>query len=227
MTIGNHFEAVLFDLDGTLIDTAPDMVAVLNRLQADQGDEALAYDLVRSNVSNGAVGLIRLAFPDAGDEEHNELHRAYLRLYEQSVCDKSHVFPGLDDILDLLDRKRRPWGIVTNKPQRLTGPLLMKLKLDRRVACAISGDTLPQRKPHPAPMLLASRQMNVAPERIVYVGDAARDVEAGHAAGMTTIAATYGYITDDDDPHTWKADAIATDTRELGRLLRTAVNLGE
>ncbi|HZW59532.1 MAG TPA: HAD-IA family hydrolase [Woeseiaceae bacterium] len=218
-------EGVLFDLDGTLVDTAPDMVDALIRLQRMHGAAALAYELVRSNVSNGAAGLVRLAFPDADDELHTALHGSYLQLYQDVLCERSRVFPGLDRLLDELDEKRRPWGVVTNKPQRLTEPLLGKLGLLERVACAISGDTLPQRKPHPAPMLLASRLMNVAPGSILYVGDAARDIEAGHAAGMTTIAAGYGYITADDDPQRWSADAIAASPEDLRRLVRAAVRL--
>lgn len=225
MTIGSDFRAVLFDLDGTLVDTAPDMVEALTRLLALHGIPALDYDLVRSNVSNGAAGLVRLAFPDVDEAERRTLHGAYVDMYGQTVCARSRVFPHLDVLLDRLDAARRPWGIVTNKPRRLTDPLVATLGLDGRAACVISGDSLPQRKPHPAPLLLAGRRMRVAPERIVYVGDAARDVEAGHAAGMTTIAAAYGYITDDDDPALWNADAIAADPAELGRLLAGAVGL--
>ncbi len=223
--IGNHHLAVLFDLDGTLVDTAPDMVAVLTRLQTSRGDVAVAYDLARSNVSNGAAGLIRLAFPNVDDDVHQSLYDDYLTLYAESVCEQSCLFPGLASLLDDLDRGQRPWGVVTNKPRRLTEPLLTKLKLLERAACAISGDTLPQRKPDPAPMLLASRMLNVDPQRVIYVGDAARDIEAGRAAGMTTVAASYGYITADDDPARWNADAMVGDTVELKRLLHAALNL--
>lgn len=223
--IGNHHLAVLFDLDGTLVDTAPDMVAVLTRLQTTRGAVAVAYDLARSNVSNGADGLIRLAFPNVDDDVHQSLYDDYLTLYAETVCEESRLFPGLAALLDELDRGQRPWGVVTNKPRRLTEPLLAKLNLLERAACAISGDTLPQRKPDPAPMLLASRMLDVEPQRVIYVGDAARDVEAGRAAGMTTVAASYGYITVDDDPGRWRADAIVGDTVELSRLLRTALGL--
>ena len=223
--IGNHHLAVLFDLDGTLVDTAPDMVAVLTHMQTSRGDVAVAYDVARSNVSNGAAGLIRLAFPNVDEGVHQSLYDDYLALYAESVCKQSRLFPDLESLLDDLDRERRPWGVVTNKPRRLTEPLLAKLNLLERAACAISGDTLPQRKPDPAPLLLASRMLDVDPQRVIYVGDAARDIEAGHAAGMTTIAASYGYITVDDDPRRWDADAIVGDTVELTQLLRTALNL--
>ena len=211
--------AVLFDLDGTLVDTAPDMVAALVRLQADLGDAAIDYELARSNVSNGAAGLVRAAYPNISDEDRIGLQQRFLRIYQRNVCGDSQVFPGLDTLLDLLDRQRCPWGVVTNKPQALTDPILIALGLQSRLACAISGDTLPQRKPDPAPMLLASRILNVEPQHVVYVGDAARDIEAGRAAGMVTVAAGWGYITADDDPLRWQADAIARTPAELTQLL--------
>ena len=219
------FDAILFDLDGTLVDTAPDMVAVLLGMQKDHGLALVPYDLARSHVSNGAVGLIRLAFPEADDALMKQLHQEYLDRYENAVCVDSTLFPELGDLLDELDAVGRPWGVVTNKPMRMTDPLLAGLGLSSRVACSISGDTLPQRKPDPAPLLLASQQIGVPSEKTVYVGDAVRDIEAGRAAGMFTIAATYGYITDDDDPGTWEADLIAGDTRELTHYLLKGVNL--
>ena len=203
------FDAILFDLDGTLVDTAPDMVAVLLEMQNDRGLPLLPYDLARSHVSNGALGLIRLAFPEADDALMKELHQDYLDRYENAVCVDSTLFPELDDLLNELDAAGRPWGVVTNKPMRMTDPLLAGLGLSSRAACSISGDTLPQRKPDPAPLLLASRQIGVPSERMVYVGDAVRDIEAGRAAGMFTIAATYGYITAEDDPRSWEADLVA------------------
>ena len=219
------FDAILFDLDGTLVDTAPDMVAVLLGMQKDHGLALVPYDLARSHVSNGAVGLIRLAFPEADDALMKQLHQEYLDRYENAVCVDSRLFPEIGELLDELDAAGRPWGVVTNKPMRMTDPLLAGLGLSSRAACSISGDTLPQRKPHPAPLLLASRQIGVPSEKMVYVGDAVRDIEAGRAAGMFTIAATYGYITDDDDPGTWQADLIAGDTRELTHYLLKGVNL--
>lgn len=218
-------EAVLFDLDGTLIDTAPDMVAVLAELQKDNGFEPLPYATARANVSNGAMGLIRLAFSMLDDAERNRLHKDYLERYEAAVCIGSTVFPGLSALLDRLDEHARPWGVVTNKPQRMTEPLLEKLGLSGRVACTVSGDTLPERKPHPAPMLHACKMAGVSPGRTIYVGDAARDIEAGRAAGMRTIAAAYGYIRPDDDPYAWQADQIAADTGELTRMIVKALDL--
>jgi phosphoglycolate phosphatase len=218
-------EAILFDLDGTLVDTAPDMVAVLTQLQKDNGREPLPYELARSFVSNGAMGLVRLAFPDVGDAERERLHRDYLERYGAAVCVGSTLFPGLAELLDRLDAHGTPWGVVTNKPARMTEPLLAALGLDGRIACTVSGDTLPQRKPDPAPLLLACRMAGVTPEKAIYVGDALRDIEAGRAAGMRTVAAAYGYITQEDDPARWGADDVAATTEELIRLVHEALAL--
>ena len=216
--------AVLFDLDGTLVDTAPDMVAVLRELQREENRELIDYDLARSHVSNGAAGLVALAFPDIDADYHERLRLRYLEKYGNAVCIESVVFAGLDALLDELDRIACPWGVVTNKPMRMTDPLLDSLGLSSRSACAISGDTLPQRKPDPAPLLLASEQLSIPPQDAVYVGDAARDIEAGRAAGMQTIAAAYGYI-NHDDPYSWGADLVVEDTSELTNYLLKAVNL--
>lgn len=218
--------AVFFDLDGTLIDTAPDMVAVLADLLAANGHEVLPYALARASVSNGAMGLMRLAFPGADADARERLHQDYLDRYERAVCVNSTLFPGLPTILDDLDERDLPWGVVTNKPRRMTDPLIAKLGLSERAACVVSGDTLPQRKPDPAPLLLASRLAGVPPAQSLYVGDAERDIAAGRAAGMATIAAAYGYIVSGDDPARWLADQVATDTVELGRLIREAVTVG-
>jgi len=216
---------VLFDLDGTLVDTAPDMVAVLQDLQRDHGQAAISYDVARMRVSNGALGLIRIAFPDADEEQRSDLHQQYLQRYTANVCRRSAVFPGLEALLDRLDAASRPWGIVTNKPARMTDPLLNKLGLAHRCACIVSGDTLKQRKPHPAPLLHACDLAGFDPKSTVYVGDAERDVEAGRRAGMATIAVSYGYVMADDDPESWGADRIAADTTELLQMILEGVNL--
>lgn len=216
---------IFFDLDGTLVDTAPDMVAVLAAVQKNNGGVPVPYEMARASVSNGALGLIKLAFPAADEPQRSLLLAEFLDLYEQAVCIDSALFPGMPELLAVLERHGQPWGVVTNKPQRMTEPLLRKLGLSERMACAISGDTLPQRKPHPAPLLLACERSGVEPGRSVYVGDDARDIVAGRAAGMTTIAAAYGYIVAEDDPVLWKADFIASDTRELAQLILQAVRL--
>ena len=224
MTNSRQFDAVLFDLDGTLIDPALDMVAILNAQLQDAGRSPIDYELARSNVSNGSAGLIYLGFPDVSSEEHEQLRCDYLNRYAAAVCVHSTLFPALADLLQKLEDAKIPWGIVTNKPARMTAPLLDALALSSRAACAISGDTIPQRKPDPAPMFLACDQTGVAPERTVYVGDSIRDIDAGRAAGMFTVAARYGYVTADDNPESWLADVIVNDPQELTTFLLKGVN---
>ncbi len=222
----NAFDLVLFDLDGTLVDTAPDMVATLQAMQQDHGYQPIDYDLGRSNVSNGALGLLRVGFPDMDEEQRGTLVSEYVDRYADRLCEETEVFDGLQGLLDRLDEAGCPWGVVTNKPERLTNPLLELLGLTERMACAVSGDTLPVRKPEPEPLLHGCDIAGVAVHRSIYVGDAARDIEAGLRAGAATIAAGYGYITDDDDPRNWGADIIAADTGELTQIVLKAVNLG-
>ena len=226
MSTEANFDAVLFDLDGTLVDTAPDMVdASLVAVQADEGHEPISYELARSYVSHGAVGLVGLAFPNVDADTHERLRLRFLDVYEQAVCVRSTLFGGLETLLDQLDAGGVPWGVVTNKPMRMTDPLMTALGIDVRAACAISGDTIPERKPDPAPLLLASEQTGVAPSRSVYIGDAARDIQAGRAAGMHTVAAAYGYVTADDDPTSWDAHELVENTEELANLVLKGVNL--
>jgi phosphoglycolate phosphatase len=222
---GAEYNAVFFDLDGTLVDTAPDMVAVLQRLQQEHGIDPVSYELGRSYVSNGAVGLLTLGFPELEIEPGGDLHQHYLELYAEAVCVDSRVFDGLEQLIDRLDEMRCPWGIVTNKPTQLTVALLTDLELADRSACMVCGDTLAVRKPDPAPMLLACDIAGVDAETSIYIGDAERDIEAGQRAGMATIAANYGYITADDDPREWDADVIAMTTEELTQIVLNAVNL--
>ena len=216
---------MLFDLDGTLVDTAPDMVAVLQELQRSHGIDPVDYELGRAYVSNGALGLLGLGFPDIEHAVGSELHAAYLERYSLRLCEASVLFPGLDRLLRVLDAAGLPWGVVTNKPAHLTDPLLDCLALAARSACTVSGDTLPQRKPDPAPLLHACELAGLLPQNTIYVGDAARDIQAGQNAGMATIAAAYGYVTPDDDPQRWGADLVAADTAELTQILLKAVNL--
>jgi len=219
------FEAVFFDLDGTLVDTAPDMVAIMANMQDARQQQQLPYEVARNGVSNGALELLRLGFPRANDDELQILLAEYLDSYRNALCVNTEVFSPLRDLLNIFTRNGLAWGIVTNKPQRMTDPLLEQLDIARHAACTISGDTLAERKPHPAPLLHAANLAGVAPENSVYVGDAARDIEAGRAAGMATVAAGYGYINDADDPNEWGADVYAADTMELMSLLLRAVGL--
>jgi len=207
------------------VDTAPDMVAALHLLQREHSVILSPYELARSNVSNGAIGLLRVGFPELEIEFGDEMHQLYLERYADNICVESRVFAGIIELLDQLEGLGCPWGIVTNKPEHLTLPLLAALKLADRSGCVISGDTLSVRKPDPAPLLLACDIIGVDPGMAIYVGDAGRDIEAGQRAGMATIAAGYGYITEDDDPREWDADVIATNTEELAQIVLKAVNL--
>jgi len=220
-----YFDAVMFDLDGTLVDTAPDMVAVLQAMQGEYDLRPIDYESGRSQVSNGAIGLLSVGFPDIEVSYGDDLHLDFLERYAEMICEQSRVFAGMEALLDQLDESDRPWGVVTNKPEHLTHPLLDALDLASRTACIVSGDSLSVRKPDPAPLLLACDIAGVEPHRAIYVGDAERDIEAGLRAGMATIAATYGYITEDDDPREWGADIIAPDTQELVQIVLKAVNL--
>lgn len=207
--------AILLDLDGTLVDTAPDLCAALNAMLARRGRPALPYAIARNEVSNGALGLLRAAFGELDDPE--PLRQEFLAAYHSGVCIKSRLFRGLDNFIDRLDEDRQPWGIVTNKPAALTDPLLEALGLADRARCVVSGDRLPERKPHPAPLELAARELGFAPGSCVYIGDAPRDIDAGRAAGMATIAAAYGYIRAGENPYAWGADGVVRRPLDLSR----------
>ena len=204
--MSSPIRAVLFDLDGTLLDTAPDLVHALNEVRREQGREALPYALARTQGSHGSSGLIRLGFPDfAGDP----LEARGLRLLDidsQHLSAGSRLFDGCQQVLDCLAARDMPWGIVTNKPGFRTDPLRAALQLDRLAACVVSGDTLPQRKPHPAPLHFAADKLQLAPAHCLYVGDAERDVQSARAAGMPVLVARYGYLGPADDPEAWGPD---------------------
>jgi phosphoglycolate phosphatase len=210
------FDAVLFDLDGTLVDTAPDLVAVLNVLLVEHGRSRMPYAVARNEVSNGAGGLLRLGFGnDLGTgEDFERLRRSFLEVYARSVCVNSRLFMEISDISEALPDIR--WGIVTNKPEALTHALLAGLGIADQPHCVVGGDRLPQRKPDPAPLRLAAEELGVAAERCVYIGDAPRDVEAGKAARMATIAAAYGYIRPREDIEAWGADIVMRHPADLG-----------
>jgi 2-phosphoglycolate phosphatase len=211
----HHLSAVLFDLDGTLLDTAPDMIAVLDQLMIEESREPLDYEYGRAHVSNGSLGLVDIAFGKLDEAHRLSLRDRYLDLYEQHLATRTTPFEGMDTVLEHLEQKNIPWGVVTNKPGYLTEPLLESLELLSRCACVVSGDTLPERKPHPRPLLYAADLIGIEPSQAIYVGDANRDIEAGRAAGMTTVAATYGFIMPDDDPTNWHADHYIDAPMEL------------
>lgn len=210
--------AVLFDLDGTLVDTAPDLVAVLNRMLREHGRPSMPYAVARNEVSNGAAGLLRLGFGDSGTAEAvAHLRQRFLDLYRDNICVNSRLFIGIESISKSLSN--RTWGIVTNKPHALTEALLDGLGIAVESGCVVSGDRLPQRKPDPAPLKLAAAELGVSPGECVYIGDAPRDIEAGKAAGMRTVAAAYGYIRPGENYLAWGADAVLRRPSELASVL--------
>jgi len=211
---GKH-SALLLDLDGTLLDTAPDMGGALNRLLEENGLAPLPASAIRPVVSHGSARLVSLGFPTATGDEYERLRLRFLDIYAFNLADHTRLFPGAEALLAELERLRLPWGIVTNKPGWLTDPLLEALDLDRRAACVVSGDTLPERKPHPLPLLHAASVIGIEPGRCVYAGDAERDIQAGRAAGMTTVVAAYGYISAEDDPRSWQPAGMVTEPLQL------------
>lgn len=200
---------VLFDLDGTLLDTAPDFAWALNELRRSNGEPPLDYAAVRAVVSHGSIAMTRLACSHPqGSVAFDRFRQQLLDLYRDKLAVRTRLFPGMPELLDEFDARGICWGIVTNKPAWLTEPLLEKMHLSARAATVVSGDTLAQSKPHPAPLLLAADQTATAPQDCLYVGDAERDVVAGNAAGMRTMVALYGYLCAEDEPTSWGADAL-------------------
>jgi phosphoglycolate phosphatase len=208
-------DALLLDLDGTLLDTAPDMGGALNRLRVEHGLAPLPAARIRPVVSHGAMRLVALGFPEASGAEFERLRLRFLDLYAERLAEGTRLFPGIEPVLASLEAQDTPWGIVTNKPGWLTQPLLEALDLARRAACTVCGDTVAERKPHPLPLLYAAGLIGIAAARCVYVGDAERDIQAGRAAGMTTVVAAYGYLSAEDDPTRWQPDGIVTSPDEL------------
>jgi N-acetyl-D-muramate 6-phosphate phosphatase len=216
-------EAVLFDLDGTIADTAPDLGAALNRLRKEEGLSDLPLDVLRPVASNGVRGLLKVGFGLAPQHPvYAELARRFLSHYGDALCVRTTLFDGVAELLDALDMRGVSWGIVTNKQERFTLPLLQELDLARRAGCIVSGDTTPRPKPHPDPLLFASAALGVAPERCLYVGDDVRDVQAGRAAGMATVVASYGYLGDGEPIERWGADYLIASPGDVLRLIGAA-----
>lgn len=202
-------EAVLFDLDGTLIDTAPDMGAALNQLLIEESHAPLPLESIRPYVSRGGLVLTRLGFAGKVPEQQIEpLRLRFLDHYRRRIVENSRLFDGFEPILAQLETQAMPWGIVTNKPEWLTWPLLEGLDLARRAAVVIGGDTLPNRKPHPQPLEVAAERLEVDCGSCVYIGDDERDIVAGKAARMKTLVAAYGYIEDATAIPAWGADGV-------------------
>jgi len=198
---------VLFDLDGTLADTAPDLAYALNLQRTQRGLPEMPLEEIRPAASHGSIALLKVGFQiEPEDEGFDELRKEYLELYEANLNTHTTLFPGMDAILDEIESRHLNWGVVTNKPGWLTEPLLEALNVKHRAVCVISGDSLPERKPHPAPLLHACKLAGSEAEQCIYIGDAERDIVAGHRAGMTTLIAMFGYLSEADDPDSWPAD---------------------
>lgn len=207
--------AVLFDLDGTVLDTAPDMAGALNRLRSENRLEPLPYERIRPCVSHGSARLVKLGFPDAPPAELGALQRRFLDLYSGAAGVQTRLFEGMDCVIESISARGLRCGIVTNKPGWLTDPLLAQLDLTPLFACVVSGDTVRLPKPHALPMLHAASLAGVAAAECVFVGDAERDIQAAHAAGMPGLVATYGYLQPDEDWRAWGGDGAISRPAEL------------
>lgn len=226
-SVAPALEAVLFDLDGTLLDTAPDFAVVVNQLRRRHGRLPLPYQPIRDTVSNGARALVSLAFElQEGDDRFETLRQELLELYEAHLAVETAVFPGIDPLLDWLDREGLPWGVVTNKPRRYAAPLLEALQLAGRCAALVCPDDVSRTKPDPEPLLLACRNMDCVAENAIYLGDHRRDIEAGINAGMKTLAAAYGYIDRSESIADWRADFIVDSAHDIQPLLATLLTRG-
>ena len=210
-------KAVLFDLDGTLADTAPDLGHALNRQRIDRNLPILPIDQIRGQASAGARGLMGLGFKiKLGDPGYEAMRDEFLNFYEERLCHDTHLFPGIAELLDELDARNLLWGIVTNKPGRFTNPLLQQLGLSSRAACVISGGDTAKYKPHPEPLLTAIKALAVEPSECIYLGDDVRDVEASLAAGIEPIIAKYGYLGNGGEPpESWGARYLIEHPKDL------------
>lgn len=212
--------AVLFDLDGTLADTARDLSGALNRLLTEEDRPMLHYDVLRPHVSGGARAMLRAGFGISPDDSgYANLQQRFLAHYQADICAATVLFDGIAELLDELDRRAIAWGIVTNKSQRFTLTLAEALGLRHRAACLVSGDSSPRAKPDARPLLLACQLAGALPERALYVGDDLRDVHAGKAAGIPTVAVRYGYLGEGLPIDEWGADRVVATPGEILSLL--------
>ena len=204
-----RYRAVLFDLDGTLADTAPDLGYALNLLRLARGMKGLSIDAIRPHASAGARGLLHLGFGIGPDHpEFDSMRAEFLELYERNLVANTRLFPGMPEALAELELRAIPWGVVTNKPQRFTLPLMAALKLERRSACVVCADMVEAPKPHPSSLLEAARRLGLPPSACLYVGDDQRDMVAARAAGMDGVIALYGYLGNGEPPVEWGAAAM-------------------
>ncbi|WP_107851727.1 HAD family hydrolase [Oceanimonas marisflavi] len=218
------FKAVLFDLDGTLLDTAGDMGAAANHVITGLGLKALSDEVLACTTSDGSYALLKAGIPPEVIEQHGleALRERMLGFYRQNLCHHTQPYAGVPELVGWLHQHSIPWGVVTNKPQALTEPLLAGLPLFERCGITVSADTLPWKKPHPAPLLHAAERLGVAAGHCVYVGDHRRDIEAGLAAGMHTLAAGWGYISAGEDPQHWQAGGVMDSVEALNHWLQGA-----
>jgi len=221
--IFKKIRAVLFDLDGTLIDSAPDLVAAADKMRTDRGMSSLPYELYRPHAGAGARGMLKVAF-DITPEHSNfmAMREEFFANYEVAMTDRTYVFDGVDDLIGHLQLRQMPWGVVTNKMARFTDPLTAAMPLFATAQAIVSGDTMPHSKPHPEPLFEAARRLGLPPEVCLYVGDDERDIVAGRAAGMLTVAATYGYLGEKSNVSAWGADLSVDSPNKLLQLLAEA-----
>jgi len=213
-------KAVIFDLDGTLVDTADEFVVIVQALRAEHGREAMDPQRIRASVSNGARALVSLALDIAEDSAGFETQRLrLLELYSGALGSVAKLYPGIGELLGELERRNVSWGIATNKPRAYTAPLLERLNLQPQPGSVVCPDDVTERKPHPESLLRNCRELGCNPDQAIYIGDHLRDIEAGRRAGMYTIAAAYGYIEPGDDPYSWGADAHADSSADLGKMI--------
>lgn len=213
-------EAIFFDLDGTLADTAPDLAGTLNRLKAEQGLPPSPYEVLRPRVSQGARGMLGAGFGLTPENEaYAPLAARFLALYSESLCVETRLFAGMDELLEELDSRGITWGVVTNKAEHLARPIITALGLAERCACIVGGNTAARPKPHPDPLLYACALTRHAPQQSLYVGDDIRDIQAGRAAGMATVAAAYGYLGNAEPIQAWNADTIIEHPLDILALL--------
>lgn len=207
---------VLFDLDGTLADTAPDLINSLNRVLQKHQLTPVNPAEIKPYISYGAAAMVKQCLKGLfSDHQQTTIVNAMLEDYQHNIAQHTRLFSGMAELLKILENQGIKWGVVTNKRKRFTTPLMDALKLTSRAACIVSGDTTANSKPHPEPMLTACEQAKVEPCQCLYIGDSAHDIEAGKKAGMKTMAATYGYLKIDDDPLTWQADALINSPTEI------------
>ena len=213
-------QLVLFDLDGTLLDTAPDLGLALNMQRERHGLPPLPQDTIRPYASHGSKGLLSVGFSLTPEHVNfGDMREEYLAIYDEVMTQSPELFDGIQEMLEAIERRGLRWGIVTNKPRRFTGPILKKTGLDSRAACVVCGDDAARAKPHPDTLLKACELTGRRVDECLYVGDAERDIQAGKAVGMRTVISLYGYIDDADKPHEWEADGAIQHPSELLALL--------